>query len=116
MIIQSFDEAIGSSRGDGTADDSARVPHVERDADVTDARLRELATFATGIAPEKRVIARHPDMVARAHAPGSRSRRGRSELTRDDSVRNVRDEMAQFLYTLGIDALFTNNPDQFPRR
>ena len=28
----------------------------------------------------------------------------------------VRDEMAQFLYTFGIDALFTNNPDQFPRR
>ena len=29
---------------------------------------------------------------------------------------SVRDEMAQFLYTFGIDALFTNHPDQFPRR
>jgi len=28
----------------------------------------------------------------------------------------VRDEMQHFLYDLGIDALFTNNPDQFPRR
>jgi glycerophosphoryl diester phosphodiesterase len=28
----------------------------------------------------------------------------------------VRDEMSHFLYDLGIDALFTNNPDQFPRR
>jgi glycerophosphoryl diester phosphodiesterase len=28
----------------------------------------------------------------------------------------VRDEMAHFLYDLGIDALFTNNPDQFPRQ
>jgi glycerophosphoryl diester phosphodiesterase len=27
----------------------------------------------------------------------------------------VRDEMSQYLYTWGIDALFTNNPDQFPR-
>jgi len=25
-------------------------------------------------------------------------------------------EMAHFLYDLGIDALFTNHPDQFPRR
>jgi hypothetical protein len=24
--------------------------------------------------------------------------------------------MTHFLYDLGIDALFTNNPDQFPRR
>ena len=28
----------------------------------------------------------------------------------------VREEMSHFLYELGIDALFTNNPDQFPRR
>jgi glycerophosphoryl diester phosphodiesterase len=32
------------------------------------------------------------------------------------SYPSVRDEMAHFLYTIGIDALFTNNPDQFPRR
>jgi len=29
---------------------------------------------------------------------------------------NVREEMAHFLYDFGIDALFTNNPDRFPRR
>ena len=28
----------------------------------------------------------------------------------------VGDEMAQFLYTYGIDALFTNHPDLFPRK
>jgi len=28
----------------------------------------------------------------------------------------VREEMTHFLYTLGIDALFSNHPDQFPRR
>jgi glycerophosphoryl diester phosphodiesterase len=27
----------------------------------------------------------------------------------------VRDEMAKFLYEYGVDALFTDNPDQFPR-
>jgi glycerophosphoryl diester phosphodiesterase len=29
---------------------------------------------------------------------------------------SVRDEMAKFLYELGVDAVFTDNPDQFPRR
>jgi len=32
------------------------------------------------------------------------------------SYPNVRAEMEHFLYDLGLDALFTNNPDQFPRR
>ena len=29
---------------------------------------------------------------------------------------DVAAEMSHFLYDLGIDALFTNNPDKFPRR
>ena len=29
---------------------------------------------------------------------------------------NVTAEMEHFLYTLGVDALFTDNPDKFPRR
>jgi glycerophosphoryl diester phosphodiesterase len=29
---------------------------------------------------------------------------------------SVADEMRQFLYTLNVDAVFTNNPDQFPRK
>jgi glycerophosphoryl diester phosphodiesterase len=27
----------------------------------------------------------------------------------------VQDEMKYFLFTLGVDALFTDNPDMFPR-
>ena len=29
---------------------------------------------------------------------------------------SVREEMAKFLYDYGVDAVFTDNPDQFPRR
>ena len=29
---------------------------------------------------------------------------------------SVKAEMEHYLYTLGVDALFTDNPDQFPRR
>ena len=69
VIIQSFDEATIKRM----ATELPTIPRVfltSDDADVTDARLKELAGFATGIAPNKNVIAKHPDMVARAHALG----------------------------------------------
>ena len=115
VIIQSFDEA--SVRR--VATELPTIPRVfltSDDADVTDARLRELATFASGIAPEKRVIEQHPDMVARAHAAGLTVTSWTFSASEQTKYGSVRDEMAQYLYTWGIDALFTNNPDQFPRR
>ena len=81
---------------------------------LTDAGLAEARAFANGIGPAKALVT--SDMVTRAHAAG---------LTvtpytfRSSSVRGtgtVKDEMADFLYRLGVDALFTDNPDQFPRR
>ena len=102
------------------ATDLPTIPRVfltSKDEDVTEPRLRELAKFATGIAPEKAVIARHPEMVQQAHAAGLTVT---SWTFRADDPKmafpTVREEMSHFLYTLGIDALFTNNPDQFPRR
>ena len=116
VIIQSFDESAIRR----VAVELPTIPRVfltSKDEDVTEARIRELATFATGIAPEKFVIARHPELVARAHA---------AHLTvtswtfraddKEMKFPNVKAEMTHFLYDLGIDALFTNNPDQFPRR
>lgn len=115
VIIQSFDEdAIRR-----VSVDLPTIPRVfltSKDEDVTFARLRELATFSTGIAPEKVVIARHPEMVARAHAAGLTVTSWTFRADEKTSFPTVRDEMSHFLYTLGIDALFTNNPDLFPRR
>jgi glycerophosphoryl diester phosphodiesterase len=115
VIIQSFDEATVRR----VAKDLPTIPRLfltERDEDVTEARLREVATFATSIGPNKNVIARHPDMVARAHAAGLTVTSWTFRADEKTTYPNVRDEMAHFLYTLGIDALFTNHPDQFPRR
>jgi glycerophosphoryl diester phosphodiesterase len=115
VIIQSFDEATIRR----VAKDLPSIPRVfltSKDEDVTDARIRELATFATGIAPEKAVIARHPDMVKRAHDAGLTVTSWTFRADEKTAYPTVRDEMTQFLYTFGIDALFTNNPDQFPRR
>ena len=115
IIIQSFDEEAVRR----VATDLPTIPRVfltSNDQDVSDARLREIATFATGIAPEKAVIARHPDMVKTAHALHLTVTSWTFRADEKTSFPSVRDEMAHFLYTFGIDALFTNNPDQFPRR
>ena len=115
IIIQSFDEAAVRRM----ASELPTIPRVlltSKDDDVKDARLREIATFASGIAPEKAVIARHPEMVAAAHAAHLTVTSWTFRADEKTSFSSVRDEMAHFLYTLGIDALFTNNPDRFPRR
>jgi glycerophosphoryl diester phosphodiesterase len=115
VIIQSFDEETVRR----VAKDLPSIPRVfltEHDEDVTEARLKQLAAFATGIAPDKAVIARHPEMVARAHAFGLTVTAWTFRAGETTGYASVRDEMAHFLYTLQIDALFTNNPDQFPRR
>ena len=114
VIIQSFDEP--SVRR--VARELPTIPRVfltEKDEDVTDTRLRELAVFATGIAPDKHVIERHPDMVARAHAVGLTVTAWTFRADEKTKYPSVRDEMRQYLYTWGIDALFTNDPDRFPR-
>jgi len=115
VIIQSFDEPT-VRRVATLLPTIPRVFLTSNDADVTDARLRELATFASGIAPEKVVIERHPDMVARAHAVGLTVTSWTFSAGGANKYGSVRDEMAQYLYTWDIDALFTNNPDLFPRR
>jgi glycerophosphoryl diester phosphodiesterase len=115
VIIQSFgEEAVRRA-----ATELPTIPRVfltSKDDDVAEPRLRELAKFATGIAPEKVVIARHPEMVKAAHALGLTVTSWTFRADEKTAYPTVRDEMAHFLYDLGIDAVFTNQPDQFPRR
>jgi len=115
VIIQSFDEEAIRR----VSVDLPTIPRVfltSNDDDVSDARLHALAKFSTGIAPEKFVIARHPDMVKRAHAAGLTVTSWTFRSDEKTEYPDVGAEMAHFLYDLGIDALFTNNPDRFPRR
>ena len=115
VIIQSFDEEAIRR----VSVDLPTIPRVfltSSDDDVSEARLRALARFSTGIAPEKFVIERHPEMVARAHAAGLTVTSWTFRSDEKTDYPDVSAEMAHFLYDLGIDALFTNNPDRFPRR
>lgn len=115
VTIQSFDRPTIKRM-------SVELPSVPRvfltsdEKDITDAQLKDLATFAQGIAPEKHLVASHPDLVTRAHALGLTVTIWTVRSDEKTSYASAKDEMAQFLYTWGVDALFTNNPDQFPRR
>ena len=80
------------------------------------AGLDEVARFATGIGPTKALIDGHRDFVTAAHAAGLTvtpyTFTSRGPATRFE---DVRDEMRYYLFDLGVDAVFTDNPDRFPR-
>ena len=85
---------------------------------LTVAGLAEAARFATGIAPDKSLLDGRPELVHLAHAAGltvtpwTFTTRGGAELGRFSSLT---DEMRYYLSELNVDAVFTDNPDRFPR-
>jgi glycerophosphoryl diester phosphodiesterase len=118
LILQSFD--------DETLRDIARtLPAVPRTFLIenrdgarwlTSQGLSEIATFATGIGPAKALIDTNPGIVKAAHSAGLTvtpyTFTSRAPASR---FPDVGDEMAHYLFTLEVDALFTDNPDRFPR-
>jgi glycerophosphoryl diester phosphodiesterase len=118
LILQSFD--------DETLREIARllpsVPRTflieSRDGDrwLSPQRFAEIARFATGIGPAKALIDKRPDVVKAAHAAGLTvtpyTFTSRAPVA---AFPDVRAEMAHYLFTLDVDALFTDNPDRFPR-
>jgi glycerophosphoryl diester phosphodiesterase len=71
---------------------------------------------ATGLGPSKVVLDRNPQLVEWAHAEGMEVTAYTFRADNPGKFPNVRAEMEYYLYTLGVDGLFTNNPDQFPRK
>jgi glycerophosphoryl diester phosphodiesterase len=80
----------------------------------TDASLKKARELAVGISPPKGDIT--ADVVQQAHAAGIQvvpftyNKKGLPS-----NFSSVRAEMEHALYTLGVDGMFTDNPDQFPR-
>ncbi len=83
---------------------------------LTEAGLKTVKGFATGIGPNKTLIERDPKLVQWAHAAGLTVTPYTFRSAMTGKYKTVNEEMTQFLYTYGVDALFTDNPDQFPRR
>ena len=78
--------------------------------------LAEIATFATGIGPSKILLEGQPGIVRMAHDAGL-TVTPYTFTTRGAPTRfgDVGAEMRHYLTDLNVDALFTDNPDRFPR-
>jgi len=80
---------------------------------LTAAGLAESKQFASGIGPAKALVVK--SLVMQAHALGLSVTPYTFRSLNTGRFKNVREEMSYYLYDLGVDALFTDNPDLFPR-
>ena len=80
---------------------------------LTPTGFAEAKKFASGIGPAKALLDK--DVVTQAHALGLSVTPYTFRSTNTGRFKSVREEMSYYLYDLGVDALFTDNPDQFPR-
>jgi glycerophosphoryl diester phosphodiesterase len=118
IIIQSFDQATIKA----LAGVLPRVPRVwlveAKWADQVDSaeKVKAIAAWATGLGPNKQIVAARPDVVKWAHAAGLTVTPWTFRSSNTGTFPSVGDEMAKFLYEYGVDAVFTDNPDLFPRR
>jgi glycerophosphoryl diester phosphodiesterase len=84
----------------------------------TAASLKAWKGIVQGFGPTKNIVLRNPDFVKWAHAEGMSVTpyTFRQSDTGKAGYSDVADEMAHYLYKLDVDALFTDNPDKFPRK
>jgi glycerophosphoryl diester phosphodiesterase len=77
--------------------------------------LKKVKEFAEGIGPSKGLIERNPEVVKWAHDAGLTVTPYTFRSASTGRFKDVREEMRHFLFTYGVDAVFTDNPDMFPR-
>jgi glycerophosphoryl diester phosphodiesterase len=77
--------------------------------------LARAARIADGIGPAKGLLLERPGTVQRAHELGLRVFPWTFRAAAPGTFGSVAAEMSYYLYELGVDGLFTNDPDQFPR-
>ena len=118
VIIQSFDDTTIKA----LAKDLPQVPRVwlvdpaSAPGIDTEAKVKQVGTWATGLGPNKMIVAARPELVTWAHAAGMTVTPWTFRASNTGTFASVREEMSKFLYEYGVDAVFTDNPDQFPRK
>jgi glycerophosphoryl diester phosphodiesterase len=75
--------------------------------------LPDVPKYATAIGPPKNDIT--AELVNKAHAMGLAVVSWTFSSDEKSEFASLKDQMRHYLYDLGVDAVFTNNPDQFPR-
>ncbi|MBP7776011.1 MAG: hypothetical protein KA371_02660 [Acidobacteria bacterium] len=116
VILQTF----GESTAEALARRKIGVPVVllfdPRGAFDPAAMVTRWQGVVAGFGPAKQVVVRWPEFVRLAHAAGMSVTPYTFRAAASAGFPSVTAEMEHFLYTLGVDALFTDNPDRFPRR
>jgi glycerophosphoryl diester phosphodiesterase len=118
LIFQSFDEL--SLRA--LARDLPSIPRVFlmegplAQIWLTPDKIKEASTFVSGLGPAKAIVEAHPEIVRWAHASSLTVTPYTFRESDRGQYSSVRDEMHHFLFDLGVDAVFTDNPDKFPRQ
>ncbi len=114
VIIQSFSAASLKLL---RKDHGCKLPlvYLPPAAETTPEGLKAMTAFADGVAPNKAVVLARPQLVADAHALGLSVTVWTFRSGQTGKFKSVTDEMAHFLTVLKVDAVFTDNPDQFPR-
>lgn len=119
VIIQSFDESILRRLKNDQRCQLPMVFLVSREMGefwLSNEGLLEIEKFAGGIGPSKHLLASDPGIVKRAHNLGLEVTPYTFNSTHLlPGFESAAAEMSYFLYDLGVDALFTDNPDLFPR-
>ncbi len=84
----------------------------------TAAQLKAWKGIVQGFGPTKNIVRDNPEFVKWAHAEGMTVTpyTFRSSDTARAGFTSVADEMSFYLYKLDVDAVFTDNPDKFPRK
>lgn len=114
VIIQSFSpESLRTLRRDL----GCKVPlvYLLGSGEPTLERMKAVREFADGLAPSKPVVNARPGIVREAHELGMSVTVWTFRAGATGRFKDVREEMAYFLRELRVDAVFTDNPDQFPR-
>jgi glycerophosphoryl diester phosphodiesterase len=117
IILQTFGEA--SARKLAQMKIGVPVVLLVGDAKTIDSaeKVKAWKGIVQGLGPAKQIVMKNPDLVKWAHAEGM-SVTPYTFTTRDQNTgfASVTAEMDHFLNKLGVDALFTDNPDKFPRK
>lgn len=79
---------------------------------LTEEGIIEAKKFANGLGPAKSLVTK--EIVERVHKNGMTITPYTFRSSNLLFFKTVRQEMEHYLYKLGVDAVFTDNPDQFP--
>jgi glycerophosphoryl diester phosphodiesterase len=116
VVIQSFSaESIVALR----EEHGCRLPMialVSKPEQATPEALAAIGRHAQGVSPSKEVVLDRPSLIEEAHGLGLSVTVWTFREGKTAPYATVREEMRHFVEELGVDAVFTDNPDQFPRR